>query len=192
MLLKKQTVWLLTMLSLVVVLSVYYVFVPPQGQNDLAATGEEENKKVAEETKDKATATGDQVESKTEEAPLASSGDETFEMLRMEMTDERNKLVEELVALMGNTELSAKERVQAQETIKDIQKMTEQETTLESMIVSMNEKAEAALVRAEEKDVIVTVKAAELSKSAANDIIRLVSSEIPTAQNVRVELQPAE
>ena len=38
MLLKKQTVWLLTMLSLVVVLSVYYVTSDP-GENELAAIG---------------------------------------------------------------------------------------------------------------------------------------------------------
>ncbi len=37
MLLKKQTVWLLTMLSLVVVLSVYYITSPEQKSNDLAA-----------------------------------------------------------------------------------------------------------------------------------------------------------
>ena len=41
MLLKKQTVWLLTMLSLVVVLSVYYITSPEQKSNDLAAIKQE-------------------------------------------------------------------------------------------------------------------------------------------------------
>jgi stage III sporulation protein AH len=44
MLLKKQTVWLLTMLSLVVVLSVYYITSPEQQQNELAAVDQEEEK----------------------------------------------------------------------------------------------------------------------------------------------------
>ena len=42
MLLKKQTVWLLTMLSLVVVLSVYYITSPEQQQNELAVVDEEQ------------------------------------------------------------------------------------------------------------------------------------------------------
>ena len=44
MLLKKQTVWLLTMLSLVVVLSVYYITSPEQQQNELAAVDESRNR----------------------------------------------------------------------------------------------------------------------------------------------------
>ena len=36
MLLKKQTVWLLTMLSLVIVLSVYYITSPTQQATDMA------------------------------------------------------------------------------------------------------------------------------------------------------------
>ena len=44
MLLKKQTVWLLTMLSLVVVLSVYYITSPESRVNEFAAT--EDNNKV--------------------------------------------------------------------------------------------------------------------------------------------------
>ena len=42
MLLKKQTVWLLTMLSLVVVLSVYYITSPEQQQNELALVDEKQ------------------------------------------------------------------------------------------------------------------------------------------------------
>ncbi|WP_175639755.1 SpoIIIAH-like family protein [Metabacillus schmidteae] len=42
MMLKKQTVWLLTMLSLVVVLSVYYVTSPEGGTSNVVMTGEEQ------------------------------------------------------------------------------------------------------------------------------------------------------
>ncbi|MFP3325214.1 SpoIIIAH-like family protein, partial [Planococcus sp. SIMBA_160] len=50
--LKKQTVWLLTMLSLVVVLSVYYIM-SPQGENavtveDMKSKGTEEKKTETE------------------------------------------------------------------------------------------------------------------------------------------------
>jgi stage III sporulation protein AH len=42
MMLKKQTVWLLTMLSLVVVLSVYYVTSPEGGTSDMVMTGDDQ------------------------------------------------------------------------------------------------------------------------------------------------------
>ena len=46
MLLKKQTVWLLTMLSLVVVLSVYYLTAPEENAADMTATEQmEKNRK---------------------------------------------------------------------------------------------------------------------------------------------------
>lgn len=48
MMLKKQTVWLLTMLSLVVVLSVYYVTSPEGGSSDIVMTGEDQE--VSENT----------------------------------------------------------------------------------------------------------------------------------------------
>ncbi|OAS85196.1 hypothetical protein A6K24_06725 [Metabacillus litoralis] len=50
MMLKKQTVWLLTMLSLVVVLSVYYVTSPDGGTSNIVMT--EENQEVSENTAD--------------------------------------------------------------------------------------------------------------------------------------------
>ncbi len=49
MLLKKQTVWLLTMLSLVVVLSVYYITSPEQQTTNMANV-EEKSKEITGET----------------------------------------------------------------------------------------------------------------------------------------------
>ena len=51
MLLKKQTVWLLTMLSLVVVLSVYYITSPEQKSNELATVKQEEKADQKEKQK---------------------------------------------------------------------------------------------------------------------------------------------
>ncbi|WP_053070318.1 SpoIIIAH-like family protein [Alkalihalobacillus pseudalcaliphilus] len=51
MVLKKQTVWLLTMLSLIVVLAVYYVL-PPAEQTDLAAIGTEDEHEQMNQTED--------------------------------------------------------------------------------------------------------------------------------------------
>lgn len=77
--LKKQTVWLLTMLSLVVVLSVYYVTSPEGGTSNMVMN--EENQK-SNETADKEaqTQTEDEValeEQATEETPAQETTEDT-------------------------------------------------------------------------------------------------------------------
>jgi len=187
MLLKKQTVWLLTMLSLVIVLSVYYVTTPTETENNMANTVQTEEGQATENGKDPAVAE-DTDKVQTEEI-VPTAGDETFESMRMEVQDERNRLIEELTAMVSNTELPAEERDEASQKIQQLREVNVAEELLETLIVGI-EKNQSALVRMDGNDVKVTVKAPELSKSAVVDIVRLVSDEVPTAQNVVVELQP--
>lgn len=198
MLLKKQTVWLLTMLSLVIVLSVYYVTLDPNQGNDMATTVNNESNEAEEQDQapkgeqeqdgeNKGEKTGEQ--STTEEVSPTGS-DQSFETMRMEVTDERNRLIEELTIRLSNTELTAAERDEANETIKQLRTLNQKETILETFIVDMN--FDAAFVQADGEQVKVTVKSQELSKSQTNDIIRLVFDEIPEAENVTVEVKLAE
>ncbi|MGN1386702.1 MAG: SpoIIIAH-like family protein [Bacillus sp. (in: firmicutes)] len=196
MLLKKQTVWLLTMLSLVIVLSVYYVTLDPKQGNDMATTVNNESNEAEEQDQapkgeqdgeNKGEETGEQ--STTEEVSPTGS-DQSFETMRMEVTDERNRLIEELTIRLSNTELTAAERDEANETIKQLRTLNQKETILETFIVDMN--FDAAFVQADGEQVKVTVKSQELSKSQTNDIIRLVFDEIPEAENVTVEVKQAE
>jgi stage III sporulation protein AH len=181
MLLKKQTVWLLTMLSLVVVLSVYYVTTPEKTSTNITASEQKESAKKEVEK----TTSGKEGQAK---AVVTPSNDETFEVARMEITDQRNKLMEELTVLMANTDLTNEERNEAYETVKQLSELNTKEGILESLIVSMG--FDAALVRADGNNVSVTVKADKLSQSKANDIIRLVSGEMEGVQNVVVEFHP--
>ncbi|WNS74183.1 SpoIIIAH-like family protein [Bacillus sp. DTU_2020_1000418_1_SI_GHA_SEK_038] len=177
MLLKKQTVWLLTMLSLVVVLSVYYITSPEQNGNNLANPTEEaqqSNETAVENLDDSAIITN-------------ASGDEMFEALRLKLNDERSKMIEELTAKMANTELPAEEISAAKDQIDLLDALAKKEEMLETLIRAMN--YEDVLVRAEGKNVRVTVKAKELSRSAANDIIREVNNEIGGLQAVTVEFK---
>lgn len=198
MLLKKQTVWLLTMLSLVIVLSVYYVTLDPNQGKDMATTVNNESNEAEEQDQapkgeqeqdgeNKGKETGEQ--STTEEVSPTGS-DQSFETMRMEVTDERNRLIEELTIRLSNTELTAVERDEANETIKQLRTLNQKETILETFIVDMN--FDAAFVQADGEQVKVTVKSQELSKSQTNDIIRLVFDEIPEAENVTVEVKQAE
>ncbi|MBY0122438.1 SpoIIIAH-like family protein [Bacillus sp. S/N-304-OC-R1] len=178
MLLKKQTVWLLTMLSLVAVLSVYYITSPEQnGQNlaDMSKKAEESNETAASESAD-------------DSAVITNaSGDEMFEALRLQLNDERSKMIEDLTAKMANTELPAEEISAAKDQIDQLDALAKKEEMLETLIRAMN--YEDVLVRADGKNVLVTVKAKELSRTAANDIIREVNNEIGGLQAVTVEFK---
>ncbi|KAB2338472.1 SpoIIIAH-like family protein [Cytobacillus depressus] len=179
MLLKKQTVWLLTMLSLVVVLTVYYITSPEQkGQNlaDVSDKSEQPKGSATENSDDSAVITN-------------ASGDEMFEALRIQLKDERSKKIEELDTKIGSTDLPAEEISAAMDELDEINAIEQKEYMLETLIRAMN--YEDVLVRANGKNVLVTVKADELSRSAANDIIREVNNEIGGLQAVTVEFKPS-
>ncbi|CAH0226137.1 SpoIIIAH-like family protein [Peribacillus sp. Bi134] len=195
MLLKKQTVWLLTMLSLVVVLSVYYLTAPEENAADMTSTEqmEKEENKTESKTENKADTKGETKSEKetsknTEGSSVTIASGDEFESLRMQIEDERAKLNEELTAKMGNTELSAEERDEAYAKIEQLSETKVKENIIENLIVAMD--YNAALVRVDGTDVKVSVKADKQTKTEANNIIRLVRKEVSDAQNVVVDFQP--
>jgi stage III sporulation protein AH len=185
MLLKKQTVWLLTMLSLVVVLSVYYITSPEQKSNELAAV-EEEVKDKEEQAK-----TETDTEAKDGEKIISEvAGDEEFEALRLKLQDERSKLREEFTAVAASTDLPADERSKAIDQMKELSEIAKKEEMLEALIRTNG--YEDALVRADGETVRITVKSDKKhSRSAANNIIQLVKKEIGDTNFVAVEFQPS-
>jgi stage III sporulation protein AH len=191
MMLKKQTVWLLTMLSLVVVLSVYYV-TTPEGTNENVAF-EHQQKEEANGLEEQPTKTNEEAEVTVEEAEdgkVTSSiaSDELFAELRLQIEDERNKLREELNAIVASADATAEEKSKALDKIQKLADISEKEAVLETLIQSKG--YEDVLVRVDGEEVRVTVKAEKLSKTAANEIIQLVKKEIGEEQNVAVEFQP--
>ncbi len=212
MLLKKQTVWLLTMLSLVVVLSVYYITSPEQQQNELAAVdekqeqeketeqGQEKQEKVQDQgqetVQDQGQETvqnqgqeqkieqkqgkveGDSVSIGTEDEQIITNaaGDEVFETLRMQLEEERSQMKEDLESTIASTDLPAEDRSQAKEQMDELNEIAQKEVLLETLIKAMDYKD--VLVRADDEQVNITVKAEKQSKAEANKIIQTVRSEM--------------
>lgn len=184
MLLKKQTVWLLTMLSLVVVLSVYYITSPEQQPTDMAAVGEQKEEKAEKPAAEKDTKK--ELNEESSQAPAANeedmaiisnaAGDEVFETLRMQLMDERSKMKEELTKTLASTELSVEERSKAKEKMDELDEIAQKEYLLETLIKAMD--YEDVLVRAEGDQVSITVKAEKQSRSEANKIIQTVRGEL--------------
>ncbi|MBI0576282.1 SpoIIIAH-like family protein [Neobacillus cucumis] len=189
MLLKKQTVWLLTMLSLVVVLSVYYITSPEQkNSNELTAVQQKAKDQMDQkEMNSKSTAKTNAKDDKTIISQIA--GDDEFEALRLKLQDERSQLQEDLTAQMASTDLPADKRSEAMDQMKELNKTAQKEEILETLIKTMG--YEDALVRAEGNQVRVTVKSKKQpSATAANDIIQQVKKEIGDTNYVAVEFQP--
>ncbi|WP_243297275.1 SpoIIIAH-like family protein [Bacillus litorisediminis] len=181
MLLKKQTVWLLTMLSLVVVLSIYYITSPEQ-TNDVA---QEENGSTNETS-------GQIAGDSTDETIITeAAGDEVFAQLRYELELKRSQQMEELQTQAASAELSAEEVNAVKEEMDKLENIAYKEDILRTEIIAMG--FEDALVRAEDGKVHITVKGNEPSPSLANDILVMVAEQLGQEfEPVAVEFTPAE
>jgi len=216
--LKKQTVWLLTMLSLVVVLSVYYVTTPDKmntaspatgekiGQEkqgtDKAVTNETPNKETTKETPSKETSNKETTNKETDKKENAKketskkegnvsvqSSDENFTALRMQMEDKRSAEREKLQNVIKSSNATAEERSKAKDGMDAIATMETKEGLLETVIKAQGGYKDA-LVRADGTDIRVTVKAAKHSQKEANKIIQLVRSE-GGSKDVGVKFDPS-
>ncbi|HDR7513733.1 SpoIIIAH-like family protein [Bacillus mobilis] len=214
--LKKQTVWLLTMLSLVVVLSVYYVTTPDKMNTASPATGEKigqekqgtdkavtneapketpkkettsketSNKETNKETNKKESASKET--SKKDANVTVQSSDENFTALRMQMEDQRSEEKSRLQEVMNSAKSSATEKSKAKDNFDAITTMETKQELLETVIKSQGGYKDA-LVRADGTDIRVTVKAAKHSQKEANKIIQLVRSE-GGSKDVGVKFDP--
>ena len=189
--LKRQTVWLLTMLSLVVVLSVYYVTAPKDMNDNIAFTNNEDvAKQQVVNDKEKTDVAVEEMETKDGKATSSISSDDVFTALRMQIEDERSRLRDQLNAVVASANATAQQKSEALDKIEKLQALAEKEATLETLIKSKGG-YDDVLVRAEDDQVRVTIKAKKHSAQSANDVIHMVKSEIPEVDVVNVEFQPA-
>ncbi|MDY0408401.1 SpoIIIAH-like family protein [Virgibacillus soli] len=167
--LKKQTVWLLTMLSLMVVLSVYYILSP--GNNDLAYIDDGKKTENKETTVDSAAEEGDATVE-----DISPGKDELFTTLRMDLDDDRSRAIARLKEVVAASEVSTEEKNKALDDITEIEQTTTKETTLEKTIIAANE-YEDVLVRSNGEKVHVHVKIDKLTNEEVVQIMQMVRDE---------------
>lgn len=156
---KKQTIWLLTMLSLVVVLSVYYVQTPPGPKS--SQVNVEHNK----ESKPKSS------------SEVVSGTDDLFTKLRLEVEDKRSEEKSVLQDKLALTTISAKEKNVVLDEMAAITDMTTKEILLETMIKTEKDFSDA-FVQAEGNEVQITVVAKEHNTNLANKVIQMAKLEL--------------
>lgn len=216
--LKKQTVWLLTMLSLVVVLSVYYIMSPEsknavqmQSEKSASDSGEVaiEKAPAKQDTKEKSgtetekgkedgtKGTKDSSADKETSAEASEKGtvvtetadDDLFTTYRLDLEDARSKEREELNAIVSSDDATAKEKSEAYDKMTALSEVEGTEKQLETLIKTQG--YEDALVNAEGDKINITVKSDKHSKSKATAIIDLVAKEIKTMKDVAVTFEPS-
>jgi stage III sporulation protein AH len=185
--LKKQTVWLLTMLSLLIVLSVYYIISP--SENDLALNidqGETAGEDTAVETD--SGAGEDMPESEVTDITNITS-DELFDTIRMELQDDRSMEKSRLEAIVASGTSSIEEKDQALQGIDAIETVQMRERILEETILAEAPYEDVLVRNSSDDKVHVHVRADELSEEEALKIMRMVRDEFERDITVEVNYQ---
>ncbi|MFJ8066696.1 SpoIIIAH-like family protein [Psychrobacillus sp. NPDC096426] len=169
---KKRSVWFLTLISLVAVVTVFYLSDRPSPFDGIALFSNDTLKDVELV----------ETSSTNEESFVANSN--AFEEMRMEVQEKRSQLREQLTTKVGSNDFTAEEKDAAFNKIEEIVKIDSTEAMLELIIKSLG--YDDALVRIEDNDVLIDVVSNEQSTKKASDIIYAVKREWPKAYNVEV------
>ncbi|MFJ7951810.1 SpoIIIAH-like family protein [Lysinibacillus sp. NPDC096418] len=178
---RRRTVWFMTLLSLVAVISVYYLVDPAKQFNGLTI--------FSDDTLQETSIMGvtDQDGAKQSVTQEVSSPSHLFEELRMQVSDERSQRREQLTQKIGSEEFTAEEKSEAYNEIDSLIKQESVEATLEMLVKSLG--YPDAFVRAEGAKVTVTVMAEEQSTAKADEIVYLVKTEMEGTKDVKVEFK---
>ncbi len=161
----KKGVWFLTLFSLILVLSVYYITMPPE----LLIT----NGKVKKEDDSKPAA-------KVEESSILVA-------LRVESDEEMEAEIGSLKKIISSADSTVEEKNKAFEKIKELNSNRSGEEAIESKIES-NYKLKS-FVKIEGNNIEVIVQKEEHDNNLANDIMRTVQEEFDTSKNITIKFQ---
>lgn len=161
MVLKKQTVWLLTMLSLIVVLSVYYVTTPTQSPT--AANNAKQSQKATSSTKSN---------SKGVTSSITSADDQfaSYKLERNQATATEAQKYEQVIASDSST---AQQVSEAKDQLDALNSQAKQEQLLEDEIISKGFGTDA-VVTTDGDYAQVYVKSKNLSSKQASQIMSMV------------------
>ncbi|MBK3494031.1 SpoIIIAH-like family protein [Viridibacillus sp. YIM B01967] len=172
---KKRAVWFLTLLSLVTVISVYYLMNPTPPFNGLAIFSDDTLKDTAI----------DDIAKSTGKKTTVTAQSDLFEEMRMELLNERSQLRKTLTQKVASEQYTAEEKNEAFNEMDGIIKKESNEAMLEMLIKTLG--YSDAFVRAEDDRIRVTVQSKELSKSKAAEIVYTVKKELKNSGDVMVD-----
>lgn len=162
----KKNLWFLTLFSLVLVLSIYYVTMP----DDLLQV-----------------TTGNSINKDVEEVDMEVSGSDVIAALKVEDDANNNDALSELQAKLNDDTISADEKNSLYEQIKAINTNSGIEEAIEKKVNSEYNCNTFADV--ENTSVKVVVDKCESSKGLANNIMRLVQEQFDSKMYISVQFE---
>ena len=163
----KKSLWFLTLFSLILVLSIYYITMP----RELLLTGN--NISNNEESDNEPTIN-------IEESDLLVA-------LRVESDEEMSKEIKELELILTNADSSVEEKNNAYEKIKNLNSNRTEEEKLETQIKETH-KLES-FVKIKGNNISVIVNSNEHSNTIANNIMRTIQSNYEDSKYITVKFQ---
>lgn len=165
----KQNLWFLTLFSLILVLSVYYITIP----NDLLS------KAVSTEEKDKK---NEKVEKTVEEISSLTA-------MRVSLEEERQSVMDDLQEQLTSDVISSEEKNNAYEQLKYLNTLQSKEEELEKSI--KKEFKLDSFVKIDNTNISVVCVSSKHDNSLANDIMRLIQSGYEDKMYITVKFQKA-
>lgn len=166
----KQSIWFLTLFSLILVLSVYYITMP----NELLMTN---NSKQTASSKEE-----------TEETSAVIQESEILTALRVESEEKRTAEIDELNKILNNNESSTEDKNNAFEKIKGLNSIKGKEQLIEKKIKE-NFKLDSFVKIDENNQIRIVVAQKEHDVDLANNIMRSVQEEFDTKMYISVQFQ---
>ncbi len=161
----KRSLWFLTLFSLILVLSIYYITMPSEL---LLTISDDED---------------------TETVSVTTENEESAELvaLRVEAEEQLMNEIAELKEIITDEASTTEEKNAAFEQMQALNENKSNEETIESKI--KEEFNLSAVVSIDGTKVSVTVDSTEHDKSVANKIMRLVQEQFDTAMSISVKFQ---
>ncbi|TCS96389.1 SpoIIIAH-like family protein [Hazenella coriacea] len=187
MTMNKQTVWLVTMLTLMIVLSAYYIVTGPVQPADQVVKQTTDDKTGSMDVNIKTV--GQSADPKTEPTTSSKANHDYFVAYQIQRDTLRGKLTEEYMKVMTNPEATKQESDEANKKINQLMKVDKAESVLEELI--RKEGYNDAVVVTTESHVDVVVQSEKLSNNQAVKLISLAKQHLQVSPaNVTVTFRP--
>lgn len=165
----KQNLWFLTLFSLILVLSVYYITMPNDLFSQVVSTEEKSNK-------------NEKVKETVEEVSSLTA-------MRVSLEEERQGMMDDLQEQLTSDTISSEEKNNAYEQLKYLNTLQSNEEELEKRI--KKELKLDSFVKIDNNNISVVCVSSKHDNSLANDIMRLIQSEYEDKMYITVKFQKA-
>lgn len=184
----RQTVWLVTMLTLMVVLSAYYIVTGPvqPANQEVVKTTNPGNIDVSIKAVDKPTSS---TATQNKEISNLKGSNDYFVGYQLQRHALRSRLTEEWFKVLTNPDASKEQQTEARGKIDGLMKVDKRESVLEELI--RKEGFADAVVVSNDSHIDVVVQSKDLTRAQAVKLIGLVKDQMDVAPlNVSVAYRP--